>query len=183
MAKLVLALVTIFALLAAGSGRELLQSKTVTGTAAATPSLSILVEALTTANLTGTLDDPNLVATVFAPTNDAFAALLKQLNYTEAQLLSSYILKPTLLYHVVPGVAAKSMDLTNGQQLPTLLKGSNLTVALMMGGVNIEGAASNGTVTMPNIAADKAVVHVIDTVLLPASSVLDTYKPAPSTRR
>lgn len=115
--------------------------KTVTGTAAATPSLSILVEALTAANLTSarvpcrdssctlseilpimkelvlvkyviiaqfimhavqveyswshsaklsgswgfaeTLDDPKLVASVFAPTNDAFAALLKKLNFTK----------------------------------------------------------------------------------------------------
>lgn len=177
MAKFVLALVALSAVLAAGSGRELLQSKTVTGTAAATPSLSILVEALTTANLTSTLDDPALVATVFAPTNDAFAALLKKLNYTKAQLLSSYILKPTLLYHVVPGVAAKSTDLTQGETLPTLLKGSNLTVSLM-NGVMIDGMDSNATVTQANIVADKAVVHVIDTVLLPAKSTLDSYNTA-----
>lgn len=177
MIKFVLALVALSAVLAAGSGRELLQSKTVTGTAAATPSLSILVEALTKANLTSTLDDPTLVATVFAPTNDAFAALLKKLNYTKDQLLSSYILKPTLLYHVVPGVAAKSTDLTQGETLPTLLKGSNLTVSLM-NGVMIDGMDSNATVTQANIVADKAVVHVIDTVLLPAKSTLDSYNTA-----
>lgn len=53
------------------------------------------------------LNDPNLVATVFAPTNDAFVALEKSLGYTQEQLLNSAILKPTLLYHVVPKVAAQ----------------------------------------------------------------------------
>ena len=53
------------------------------------------------------LNDPNLVATVFAPTNDAFVKLEKSLGYTQEQLLNSNILKPTLLYHVVPKVAAQ----------------------------------------------------------------------------
>jgi len=33
----------------------------------------------------GTLNDPNLVATVFAPTNDAFSALLKKMNMTKVR--------------------------------------------------------------------------------------------------
>ncbi len=57
------------------------------------------------------LNDPNLVATVFAPTNDAFVALEKSLGYTQEQLLNSAILKPTLLYHVVPKVAAQVCQL------------------------------------------------------------------------
>ncbi len=56
---------------------------------------------------TGTLNNTNLVATVFAPTNAAFTALEKNLGYTPTQLLNSPILKPTLEYHVVPGVAAQ----------------------------------------------------------------------------
>lgn len=51
---------------------------------------------------------------------------------------------------------AQSTDLTNGQQLPTMLMGQNLTVSLMGNGVMILGEASNGTVTMPNIMATKA---------------------------
>ena len=54
----------------------------------------------------GTLNSTTLVATVFAPTNAAFTQLEKNLGYTPGQLLASPILKPTLEYHVVPGVAA-----------------------------------------------------------------------------
>ncbi len=50
---------------------------------------------------------------------------------------------------------AQSMDLTNGEMLPTMLMGQKLTVMLAKG-VMIMGEASNGTVTMPNIAASKA---------------------------
>ena len=48
---------------------------------------------------------------------------------------------------------AQSSDLKNGQMLPTMLKGSNLTVSLMKG-VMIDGADSNATVTSANIMAD-----------------------------
>ena len=47
----------------------------------------------------------------------------------------------------------QSSDLTNRQMLPTMLKGSNLTVSLMKG-VMIDGADSNATVTSANIMAD-----------------------------
>lgn len=57
--------------------------------------------------LVGALDDPALVATVFAPTNAAFASLLQTLGITQDQLLASPILPGVLKYHVVPGVAAK----------------------------------------------------------------------------
>lgn len=74
----------------------------------------LLVPALSTSNVliwhvhhADVLNDPNLVATVFAPTNDAFVKLEKSLGYTQEQLLNSAILKPTLLYHVVPNVAAQ----------------------------------------------------------------------------
>lgn len=64
-----------------------------------------------------TLNDPNLVATVFAPTNEAFVKLEKNLGYTQEQLLNSAILKPTLQYHVVPKVAAQVM---HNHKMPTL---------------------------------------------------------------
>ena len=59
------------------------------------------------------LGDPNLVATVFAPTNLAFSKLAKDLNLNQTELLHSYILKPTLLYHIVPGIAASVRPLVN----------------------------------------------------------------------
>eukprot|EP00884_Botryococcus_braunii_P019381 jgi/Botrbrau1/6126/Bobra.331_2s0021.1 len=144
---------------------------TVAQTATSVPELSILVEALQAANLVTALDDANLVSTVFAPTNAAFEALLTTLGLTKEQLLASPILSGVLKYHVVPGVAANSTSLTNGQVLPTLLTGSTLTVDLgMPGKVEIKGANSTATVVTPDVAADQSVVHVIDTVLLPAST-------------
>ncbi len=53
---------------------------------------------------------------------------------------------------------AQSTDLTNGEKLPTLLMGQNLTVSLAKG-VTIEGEASNATVTIPNITADKVRIN------------------------
>ena len=55
-----------------------------------------------------TLDDPNLVATVFAPNNDGIARTLRDGGATQAQLLENTQLLRTLLsYHVVPGRAFK----------------------------------------------------------------------------
>ena len=51
---------------------------------------------------------------------------------------------------------AQSTSLMNGQMLPTMLMGQNLTVSMMGNGVMIMGQASNATVTMPNIMAMKA---------------------------
>ena len=51
---------------------------------------------------------------------------------------------------------AQSTSLTNGQMLPTMLMGQNLTVSMMGNGIMIMGEASNATVTMPNIMAMKA---------------------------
>jgi hypothetical protein len=58
-------------------------------TAIATPQLSVLVDALTAANLTGgSLADPFAVQTVFAPTNAAFAKLTAALGTTASQLFT-----------------------------------------------------------------------------------------------
>ena len=55
---------------------------------------------------------------------------------------------------------AQSTSLSNGQQLPTMLMGQKLMVMMMGNSVKIMGAASNGTVTMPNIMAMKARLRV-----------------------
>ena len=53
-----------------------------------------------------TLSDPTLVATVFAPSDDAFTAYLTANNLTAEQLLAAPTLGSVLKFHVVPGVAA-----------------------------------------------------------------------------
>ncbi|MDP4826856.1 MAG: fasciclin domain-containing protein [Flavobacteriales bacterium] len=101
--------------------------------------------------------------TVFAPTDDAFAAL-------PAGVVDALLLDPTgelaniLLYHVV-GAAALSTDLSDGQMISTLL-GPDVTVSIMGGTVMINGA----TVVIADLTADNGVVHVIDAVLLPPAA-------------
>jgi uncharacterized surface protein with fasciclin (FAS1) repeats len=102
--------------------------------------------------------------TVFAPTDAAFAAL-------PAGTLDALLADPTgalaqvLLYHVVSGEALSS-SLTNGQTITTL-QGQDVTVSITGGNVFI----NNAQVIMADIMADNGVVHVIDAVLTPSTSV------------
>ncbi len=76
-----------------------------------------------------------------------------------------------LKYHVVPGVAARASDLRNEQRLATL-QGANLavrTTATPGSAVQIVGVGSRANVVTADVSACKAVVHVVDTVLLPVS--------------
>lgn len=131
--------------------------------------LSTLKAALDAAGLTQALRNESLVATIFAPTNDAFAEAIAALNTTATALLANKALLTDILsYHVVPGVAATSDMLKDGQVLPTLL-GQTLTVSLMGGNVTIIADGSEAMVIPEgaNILAGKSVVHVIDAVLVP----------------
>ena len=83
-------------------------NKNIVQTAQSLPQFSILVEAVVAANLQGALSGTGPL-TVFAPTNDAFAALLTELNLTKAQLLANTaLLTQVLTYHVVPGRVLKA---------------------------------------------------------------------------
>ena len=106
--------------------------------------------------------------TVFAPTDAAITALIEALEITAEDLLALPNLGDILQYHVVAG-AAMSGDLTDGQEIETLL-GSNVTVTINAEGVFINDAQ----VTVADIEADNGVVHVIDAVLLPPAPVTTT---------
>lgn len=122
------------------------------------PDFSILVEAVTKAELGGALsaDGP---FTVFAPTNDAFNALFKDLGVDGIEDLSAEQLTPILTYHVVSGKVMSS-DLSN-TSVPTL-NGKEIKVDLS-DGVKI----NESKVIKADISGDNGVVHVIDKVLLP----------------
>merc|ERR1712166_905683 len=97
--------------------------------------------------------------TVFAPTNEAFAAL--------AAAPTGDALKDVLLAHVHSG-AAFSTDLTNGEVVATLF-GDGVTVGIADGVVTLTSTGGvTATVTIPNVACTNGVVHVIDAVLVPA---------------
>jgi uncharacterized surface protein with fasciclin (FAS1) repeats len=98
--------------------------------------------------------------TVFAPTDDAFAALPE--GTIDALLADpSGDLTDILLYHVV-GAKAMSSSLTDGQEITTVF-GEKLTVTINAQGVFINDAM----VTLADLEAENGVVHVIDKVLLP----------------
>lgn len=144
----------------------------IVSTAQSQPNLSILVQAVQAAGLVDALSNPDVPLTVFAPTNDAFAAVLAALGMTAEQLLAdTELLTAVLSYHVVPGVAAKAADLSDRQVLPTLLEGQNITVSLMEGQVMLlSPGAAPATVITPDVEAGDSVgsiVHIIDGVLVP----------------
>lgn len=146
-----------------------LQSNTIADIAAANSEFSILVEALMKANLVGAVADSEAELTVFAPTNDAFSALLSDLGASSLDDIPVATLTEILLYHVI-GSKAMSTDLATGY-LPTLLTFSdnNMSVYVELdNGVYINGGTM---VTTPDIEADNGVIHVVDKVILPPSVV------------
>ncbi|WP_405383308.1 fasciclin domain-containing protein [Maribacter sp. LLG6340-A2] len=158
----------------------MVESKTIVETAQAEEALTSLVTALTTADnsegtdLVGTLSSTGPF-TVFAPTNDAFTALLNQLDDFDS--LSDFdtdeeraLLTTILTYHVVAGVAAQSGDLTDGMAVTTV-QGEDITIDLE-GGVFLDDATEvNAKVVIADVEASNGVVHVIDKVLLPQAII------------
>lgn len=136
-------------------------------TAQAVPALSSLVDALVQADLVDALSGPGPF-TVFAPTNDAFAAISSVVaGLTKEQLAQ------VLEYHVVAGAAVKAGDLTNMQVLLPLYLGHSLGVNLMEVNadgsmrVRIVGENNAVTVTMADVECTNGVVHVVNAVLRP----------------
>ncbi|WP_136441692.1 fasciclin domain-containing protein [Pacificoceanicola onchidii] len=134
-------------------------SKDIVDTAMGAGSFGTLLAAAKAADLVDTLkgDGP---FTVFAPTDDAFAALpagtvedlLKPEN--KAQLAA------VLTYHVVPG-KVMSTDLSNNMMAKTV-QGSDVSI-MTDDGVTVNGAS----VVQADIEASNGVIHVIDAVILP----------------
>lgn len=120
---------------------------------------STLAAALTAADLVATLEGEGPF-TVFAPTDDAFAALPEGL--VDALLLPENleVLQSILTYHVVSGEIFAA-DVTTGDV--TTVEGSTFMVDTS------EGVVINGTanVTATDIVASNGVIHVIDAVILP----------------
>ena len=141
---------------------EAKKSNTAAGTvvdiAVANSDFSILVEAVTKAGLAGALsaDGP---FTVFAPTNEAFKALFKQLGVSGIKDLTAEQLTPILTYHVVAG-KVMSTDLSNTSV--ATLNGQKIKIDIS-NGVKI----NDSKVTSADISGTNGVVHVIDKVLIP----------------
>lgn len=136
-------------------------TKNIVEIAASDERFSTLVAALTKAGLVETLSGPGPF-TVFAPTNDAFAALLADLGITAEELLNSPDLASILTYHVVAGkvTAADVVQLDKA----TTVNGKDITIEVVDGNVILNGSIK---VIITDILASNGVIHVIDGVLLP----------------
>lgn len=134
---------------------------TIADLAVATDSLSTLVAALEAAELVDVFSDEDAEYTVFAPTNDAFAAI--QSSVDELLLPENQAdLQNVLQYHVVDG-AVYASDLEDGMTV-TMLNGDTATVTIDDDGTVMVGDA---TVVTADVEGSNGVVHIIDTVLLP----------------
>lgn len=134
--------------------------------AQATPSFSVLVEAVAAAGLVDTLtgDGP---FTVFAPTDAAFGALLSELGLSKAQLLANKpLLSAVLTYHVIAGERVLAEDLREGGQEQTV-NGQKLGFRLSGGPRIVDARGRVVNITATNVQASNGVIHVIDRVLLP----------------
>ncbi len=139
-------------------------TQNITEVAAGNPDLSILVAALQAAGLDQTLAADGQF-TVFAPTNDAFAALLETLGVTQDELLADTDMLTTVLtYHVVPEATVMAADIPYGSEIETV-NGDSFTIS----DANVITSSSGGTanITQPDVQATNGVIHVIDSVLVP----------------
>lgn len=121
-------------------------------------SFTTLAAALKAADLVTTLKGKGPF-TVFAPTDEAFAKL--PAGTVDSLLKDLPKLKQILTYHVVAGkvMAADVVKLKSA----TTVEGSDVKIDASHG-VKI----NDSTVSTPDVAADNGVIHIIDTVLLPA---------------
>lgn len=136
------------------------ESDNVVAIAAANDSFKTLTVALKAAGLTETLAGVGPF-TVFAPTDQAFAALPQDALQELLKPENKAVLVKILTYHVVPGKVA-STDLKSGE-----------VKTVEGGGVNIKVDSATGVtvndakVVQPDIQASNGVIHVIDKVILP----------------
>lgn len=142
---------------------EMAATQTIGEMAASNENLTVLTAALQAAGL-----DSMLMAedkyTVFAPTDEAFGALLTKLGITKEELLADQeTLKSVLPYHVVPMVV-KAADIPYGTDIETA---NGATISISEANVITDENGNTANIVGTDMMATNGVVHVIDTVLLP----------------
>ena len=161
----VIALVAILSFSCDNDDETTTADNTITGLAVKSPNLSILVQALTRADLATTLQGTGSF-TVFAPTNAAFTTFLQANNFTSVNQVPVDVLTQILLNHVVSGTV-KSTDLQTGY-VKTLAKSATSGTNTMSMYVNLSsGVRLNGvaSVTTPDVIASNGVIHIVDAVI------------------
>lgn len=135
-------------------------SENLVALAAANGSFKTLTAALKAADLTATLEGTGPF-TVFAPNDQAFAALPQEALQELLKPENKALLVKILTYHVVPGKVT-STDLKSGAVKS--VEGGSINVKVDSAtGVSVNEAK----VVQPDIQASNGVIHVIDKVILP----------------
>ena len=137
---------------------------TIAEVAAANGSLNTLLAALGAAGLADTLNDPLAGPfTVFAPTDDAFAAALAGLGVSpDALLADTEMLTGILQYHIVSGRVPAEEIVT--LESVTTLQGSDIAITVQDGNIVLNDSVN---VTLTNVQASNGIIHLVDGVLVP----------------
>jgi uncharacterized surface protein with fasciclin (FAS1) repeats len=141
--------------------------KNIVETASANDDFETLVTAVVAAGLDGTLSDESADFTVFAPSDDAFAALdpvfLTDLVENDTATLTSI-----LTYHVISS-NVMSTDLSDGMRVETV-NGKYITIKIEDGNVYVDDAM----VSSVDIECSNGVIHVLDAVIVPKDNIVET---------
>lgn len=126
---------------------------------AADGSFTVLVDALEKTGLAETLQNEGPF-TVFAPTDDAFAALPEG----TLDALTAEELAEVLRYHVVPGTVVLEDAVAAGSAVT--VQGDALMIASDNSGTMVE----NASILSADVEASNGVIHAIDAVLMPSGT-------------
>lgn len=143
-------------------------ANTIVDIAVADERFSTLVAAVTAADLAGTLSGPGPF-TVYAPVNDAFAALPAGTVETLLQPENKEQLTNVLLYHVDDRKLTASQFAPGANYYKPILASERLCITSHSGVSIADGTGEVANVVIADIQASNGVIHVIDKVLLPGS--------------
>lgn len=153
-------------------GAEMLPTKNIVENAMNSKDLTTLVAAIKEADLVSTLESRGPF-TVFAPVDNAFAALPagtvdNLLNPENRKMLTSI-----LTYHVISGKFSagdlmKRVQKENGKATMRTVQGKNLYFTMKGGNLMITDSKGNmANITIADVNQSNGVIHVIDKVLMP----------------
>jgi uncharacterized surface protein with fasciclin (FAS1) repeats len=153
-------------------GAAMYPSKNIVQNAVHSKDHTTLVAAVKAAGLVSTLESPGPF-TVFAPTNEAFAALPAGTVSTLLEPANKPELTKILTYHVLSGAYTTAqlttlIDQGGGKAMLPSVAGPDLTFTKSDGMIDVTDAKGDtATITISNVIQSNGVIQVINKVLLP----------------
>ena len=153
-------------------GAPMYATKNIVENAQNSPIHTTLVKAVVAADLATTLSGPGPF-TVFAPTDESFAALPAGTLDTLMKPENKPLLKKILTYHVLPGrvTAAdimKKIKAGGGSAALKTVEGENITATMENGYVKLSGVSGIAYVTQADVKQSNGIIHVVKGVVLPS---------------